>query len=81
MIDKILLYLAGYALLVSGGWSVIREQGRKAELPLFVLIVACCVYMTLGQLLKWPQLSLIKLHELAFSDIGKWIMDRLRVNE
>lgn len=70
---KLILCLAAYALLLTGGWHAVKEQGSKGELALYVLIVAGCVYMTLAKMLKWPLFSVISLHNWAFINIGKWI--------
>lgn len=75
--EKIFLCLAGYAILLTGGWRAIKEQGRKLELALFVFIVACCMYMSLAKLFRMPVISVISLHDRVFFEIGKWIMRML----
>lgn len=71
--DKIIVCLAGYAILMTGGWRAIKEQGKKLELALFVLIVAYLTYMSLAKLLRWPVFSVITLHERAFFALGEWV--------
>ena len=70
---KLILCFAAYALLLTGGWRAIKEQGSKGELALFVLIVAGCVYMSVAKLFKIPLFSVISLHNWAFLSFGKWV--------
>ncbi|WP_027086801.1 hypothetical protein [Cohnella panacarvi] len=75
--DKLVLCLAGYAILMTAGWRAIKDQGRKLELALFVIIVACCLYMSLAKLYRWPMFSVITLHDRVFYMLGHWIMRML----
>mgnify|MGYP001320378695 FL=1 len=72
--DKLILCLAGYAILLTGGWRAIKEQGRKHELVLFVLVVACCMYMSFAKLYRLPVFSVISLHDRVFIVFGRWVL-------
>ncbi len=75
--ENIILCLAGYAILMTGGWRAIKEQGRKLELVLFVLVVACCMYMSFAKLYRLPVFSIISLHDRVFHVLGEWVMRML----
>ncbi|MBO9600247.1 MAG: hypothetical protein J7559_20820 [Cohnella sp.] len=79
--EKIILCLAGYAILLTGGWRAIKEQGRKLELALFVFIVACCMYISFAKLFRLPVFSVLSAHDRAFLVFGKWMMKMLGTNE
>jgi hypothetical protein len=71
--DKIVFSMVGYALLIMGGWRAIKEDGRKLELLLFVLIAAWCMYMSFAHVFKWQSGSVTSLQFLTFARLGKLI--------
>ncbi|MFD0674449.1 hypothetical protein [Cohnella sp. GCM10027633] len=76
--DKLLLIMAGYAMLLAVGWRAIKKGGSsKGELLLFVALTSYGMYMSCARMFEWPSGSINTLHYWVFGAIGKWIESML----
>ncbi|RUS46764.1 hypothetical protein [Cohnella sp. AR92] len=75
---KLILVLAGFAIVLLRGWAKIANSGegglkKGMEKALFTAIIAVSAYIAIAGMRSWPVWTPVRFFRAGFVPLGRWL--------